>query len=239
MEKFKTLFGIEKAEIKKTCILAPILTKGLLNGLNIQKIFKANLYASGNNDQVTLIHTLVGSSFVGDAVLQLADTNCQNFILFGSCGLVRKTSKLDLGTLVTPSESVAMESFSDLLSGKNNRFSSSHADKNFLNKFLHYLRQENIFSLRCASMGSLSLEKKFKTYFLKNNIEVLDMESSAFFLAAKHINKKALALFYVTDILQEKPLFTALSPDEKVSVRNASIKAIKLLRNFSNYLSKT
>jgi purine-nucleoside phosphorylase len=237
-ENFKDIFGVDAAAIKKTCILAPVVTKDLLKKLAIQDFTRSQLYACGSNDNTTVIHTLMGPSFVGDAVLHLASTPCQNLILFGSCGLVQKTPELDIGSIVTPYESYAMESFSDLLRQKKNEFDSSAADNDFLNKLLYCLRRENLLSVKCASFGSILLEAQHKTYLLQEHVQIMDMESSAFFFAAKHTDRKAIGLFYVTDILDDKPAFRPHSPQDNQTISRARAQAVDWLAQFSQYLEK-
>lgn len=236
MSEVQNVFGIKKSEIRKTCVLAPVISKDLIAKLNIPNFARTNFYACGSNEHVTLIHTLMGASFVGDAVLHLAETPCERLILFGSCGLVTSAPSLKLGTIVTPFESYAMESFSDLLNNEKKQVDSFAADNDFLNKFLYCLRKENIPSVRCASFGSLVLEEKHKDFLLEENIQVLDMESSAFFFAAKHTHKKAVALFYITDILRDKPVFKPLSDKDQSLVTQSRSQAIDYLVTFINYI---
>ncbi len=237
MPEFKDIFGITRSQLRKTCLLVPVLTKDLLKKLDIQDFKRSNFYACGSNEHTTVIHTLMGPSFVGDAVLHLSESPCANLILFGSCGLVQTTPQLNLGSLVTPYESYAMESFSDLLSEEPRDFNSSAADNDFLNKFLYCLRKEEIQAVKCASFGSIALESKHRDYLLKENIQVMDMESAAFFFAAKHTAKKAVALFYVTDIMADQPAFKPLAEKDKQKVLHSRSHAIDLLVQFTDYLA--
>jgi len=119
MFDFKTLFGLEPCEIKKTCILVPILTKGMLDALKIKNLSKGTPYSCASSENFTLIHSRVGAPFSGDCVLHLKNTACENVILFGSCGLVEKTNLFNVGSIVTPTTGYSFESFSSLLLNKN------------------------------------------------------------------------------------------------------------------------
>ena len=90
MEKFKTLFGMEESRVKNTCIVLPLLRKGILKDLGVKEFSKGRLYSSGNSKLFTVIHTGIGPSLSGDAILHLEKTQCRNIILFGSCGLVKE-----------------------------------------------------------------------------------------------------------------------------------------------------
>ena len=118
MDSFRPLFGIDKKEIKKTCILVPLLTKGMLDAFGVAKICRGKLYQAGQGDGFTLVVTGVGAGFVGDAVLYLKETGCEQVFLFGSCGLVKETKGLSIGSLVSVVKASAFEGFSRLLLGK-------------------------------------------------------------------------------------------------------------------------
>ncbi|MBF0385093.1 MAG: hypothetical protein HQL27_04395 [Candidatus Omnitrophica bacterium] len=195
---FKSIFGIDKNKIKETCLLVPFLPRGLLRSLEIDNPQKGEIYSCGNSHNFTLIVTRVGAGFTGDCVLYLKDSPCKRTILFGSCGLVQKTPELGLGSLVTAKTSMAMESFSDLLEGKLSCKEYS-ADPRLLGMLSQGM--PNIKIVKTACVGSIMLEPKYTKFFVQNGVETLEMESSAFFSAAKASNIKAAALFYVTDIL--------------------------------------
>ena len=102
MTKFETLFGIKESEIKNTCVLVPILPKSVLSLFEIKGLSRGKIYSSGNAENFTLINTGISALFAGDAALYLANTGCKNIILFGSCGLVRSSGNMTIGSLVAP-----------------------------------------------------------------------------------------------------------------------------------------
>ncbi len=251
MPNIKSLFGIEKSQIKRTCVLTPFLTKGLLDNFQIKKLHRGKPFSSGNNNKssFTLIHTQIGAPFVGDAVLHLKETQCKNIILFGSCGLVKKnltndeTSRFDIGSLVTPTECYSLESFSEILEAskeKNKRFNSSLPSKTLLTEFKKLQKSagasENIAEVKCATFGSFVLEEKYMEYLIKQEIDVMEMECSAFFNAAKHTGKKAIALFYITDILKEQHVFADLKIKDQLKLRSSIKTASQKLIKFSEHL---
>jgi len=220
MTKFETLFGLKESEIKNTCVLMPLLPKGSLESLGVKTLSKGRIYSSGNSLSFTLVNTLMGAAFTGDAALYLSQTNCKNLILFGSCGLVKPCKGLDIGSLVTPIECYSMESFSDLLL-KNHNFKAFYPDKALLKSFLK--SNEDIPEVNCATLGSLKLEEDYLGLFSEKNIHVVDMECSSFFSAASQKNLKAMALFYVSDIINEKPFYKPLIDEDRVKL-SSSIK---------------
>lgn len=232
--EFKTLFGLKPSQIRKNCILAPFLSKNMLKDFGIADLCKGVLYGAGNASHLnlTLIRTGIGASLTGDAVLYLKETACENLILLGACGLVQEIRDLKIGSLVSPRQSFAYESFSSVLFSKFDRGTPSYPDRALLAEFLKNCEGENIQEVSCATFGSLKLEEKYKNYFVKNGIEALDMECSAFFHAAKAIRRKAFALLYATDVIGEKPLFSPASAEHKSSVLKTVKKAGSLLSSF-------
>ena len=136
MTKFETLFGMKETDIKNTCLLLPLIKKDMLYGLGIEKLARGRLYTSGNNSSFTIIHTGVGAGLLGDAALYLKNTDCQNIIAFGSCGLVDEVDDLNIGSLVTPSLSYSLESFTEMLSGYN-KWESYRPDKKLFESLIN------------------------------------------------------------------------------------------------------
>jgi len=229
MTKFETLFGISESDIKDTCILMPLLLKNTLGLFGIKGMSKGKIYSSGNNRLFTLINTGIGASFAGDAVLYLSGTACKNIILFGSCGLVKSSNGLDIGSLVAPAECCAMESFTDMLL-KHRSFKTFHPDSASLESFLS--AGNNIRKVNCATLGSLKLEEDYLYLFAEKNIQVVDMECSGFFSAAAHSRIKAIALFYVSDIINEKPFYNKFCLEDKLRLASSIKSGIKSLCDF-------
>jgi len=229
MTKFETLFGIKESEIKATCILMPILPRNALNLFGIKNLSRGKIYSSGNANNFTLINTGIGASFTGDAILYLSNTNCKNLILFGSCGLVKSSNSLNIGCLVAPVECYAMESFTDMLL-KYHNFKKFYPDKILLESFLNY--NKTILKVNCATLGSLKLEEDYLCLFAEKNVQVVDMECSGFFSAAAHMNIRAMALFYVSDIINEKPFYNKFSPEDKTKLLSSIKSSVQFLCNF-------
>ena len=82
MISFKNLFGVQPEEVQKNCVISPFLTKGLTDCLHVEELSKGKPYSAGQSDHFTFIHTQIGAPKVGDAVLYLEETACENIILF-------------------------------------------------------------------------------------------------------------------------------------------------------------
>jgi purine-nucleoside phosphorylase len=229
MTKFEIIFGIKKSEIKKTCILMPLLSKYTLDTFGIKNLSRGKIYSSGNTNHFTLINTGIGASFTGDAALHLSNTNCKNLILFGSCGLVKSPISLDIGSLVVPVKCYAMESFTNILLKKHD-FRTFFPDKTLINSFLN--NNKLVQKVNCATLGSLKLEEENLDLLADKNIHVVDMECSSLFSAAAHKHLKAMSLFYVSDIINEKPFYAKFGPKDKVNLLSSIKSGIKSLCSF-------
>ena len=232
MSNFESLFGLPKDKIQKYCILTPFLTKGLVKEFGIAEFHRTSLYASGNGPNFTLIHTKTGAPFVGDAVLALKDTSCQEIILFGACGLVKKSTDLNIGSLVLPSKSFEYESFSKLLAENYPDPHLSCADENFLADICAYSKPTGLSQVTCATFGSLELEESYLPNLIERDVDVVDMECSAFFNAASYVQRPAVALFYVTDIIGEKNFLAPLTPQEQDRIKTAQKTGVRLISEF-------
>lgn len=232
MSNFKTLFGIEPSLIQETCVVVPFLVPGLLKVLGIETLKKGKLYATANTDAFTFMKAGIGALLVGDAILYLEETNCQEVVYFGSCGLVNEKDQLTMGSLVCPKVCLSFESFTDTLLSHTNKITSQYPDQTLFQSFLNNDLSQKIQPVTGISIGSLKCEESYKEFFDEEGIEVVDMECSAFFSAARHIRKKAVALLYVTDIIGKKSFFEPLEPQDKLHIDHAIQNACKAIRSF-------
>jgi len=232
MTQFEALFGIKKSQVKKNCLILPLLKEGLLGEFGIGNFSRARLYGAGFNNDFTLIHTGLGAGLVGDAVLHLEDTPCRNVVLFGSCGLVRESSDLNIGSLVTPVDCYAQESFSELLQKKNFSQELTHPDSALLGGFLENCKDAKVREVTCLTIASLKLEEEMTDLFVKNSIDAVDMECSAFFSAAAFTKIKALTLFYASDIILKEPFYLPRTPSQKEAVAFSIKNAAGLICEF-------
>lgn len=229
MTQFEALFGIKKSQVKKNCVILPLLMKGALEGFGIRNFSRARLYGAGFNDDFTLIHSGLGVGLTGDAILHLEDTPCRNVVLFGSCGLVREAPDLNIGSLVTPVDCYAQESFSELLKNKSFSKEALHPDSAMLGRFSDNCKGVSVREVTCLTISSLKLEEEMTGLFVKRRIDVVDMECSAFFNAAAFTKIKALALFYASDIILKEPFYLPRTLPQKAAVASAIKNAAGLI----------
>lgn len=228
---FKELFGIESSQVKKACVLMPFIPKDALSGLGIRRFARGKLYRAGNGRDFTLIHTGFGPALTGDAVLYLAEAGCKNVMLFGSCGLLRENSSLGIGSLVSPSKAYSLESFSRMLANQEITSDVYYPEKKLLDDFTS-ASGSSIKQVPCATVSSLKLEEGRKGEWLRQGIEAVDMECSAFFAAAGHSGLKAIAVFYVTDIIGVKPFYQKMGLKDKAKIILARKMAAGFLCKF-------
>lgn len=232
MTRFEALFGIKNSQVKKNCLILPLLQKGILDGFNIKDFSRGRLYGVGNNNDFTLIHTGLGAGFVGDAVLYLKETPCQNMILFGSCGLVNPKNDLSLGSLVSPVECYANESFTELLTGSGDAPLAFHPHRGLLKSFLVANPEAKIREVICSTLASLKLEEGMADIFTEKKIDVVDMECSAFFSASNFTGLKSAALFYISDIIKKQPFYNKLDSKSRLKISFAIKKSSTLICEF-------
>ncbi|HEO63783.1 MAG TPA: hypothetical protein ENN78_00760, partial [Candidatus Omnitrophica bacterium] len=237
------LFGVEPEEIKKDCIISPFWSASALLGSKVHAN-KGLLYETAEAEDFTLMKTGMGPVFCGDCVLYLKDTPCKNIYLFGSCGAVKN---LDLGDMVLIKGAYDLEGFSRMLKNRD-RYHFLHrpevtqkmvsvpifynADKSLTNSLLEYA--EDIKPATCATVGSLKLEIKYKDAFVRNGIDCVDLEASAVFSAANSVKRKALGLFYVSDVIEKYPFYKPYSSQEKNLLNESRKRAFRLLCQFIN-----
>ena len=231
MPHFRSIFGIEQESVQHNCLLLPFLSPGVLNTLGIKKLSRGFLFSAGNIHNVTVINTGMGAGFTGDACLYLSNTACKNIFFFGSCGLITQQEGLNIGSLVLPTAAFAFESFSDIL---NNRLQSPLAvkpDQKLIDHFLS-LTTLKLYHANCISFASLYEEEKFIPLFKSLNAAIIEMECAALFCAAARIKVKAMAILYISDILNKKRFYETLSPEDKKNLTESISQACKAFLTF-------
>lgn len=231
MNNFRILFGIKDSQIKRNCILLPFLNKEILKVFPIDKLIRGKLYGCANKKDFTVIHTGIGAGLLGDAVLYLKDTACINIILFGCCGAAYRKQGLNIADLITSSKCYAMESFSSLLLNKNAKPAIFYPDKVMLEAFMRK-NHNNVRPSVCMTVSSLKLEDQRQELFDNLGVEALDMECSALFSAASYIGRKAIGLFYVSDIIKYKPFYKGLGQEDKNNISLSIHKAVNIICEF-------
>lgn len=212
--------------------MVPFLIPGLLKTLGIGSLKKGKLFSTANTDTFTFIKAGIGTLFVGDAVLYLEETACQEMIYFGACGLVQETDRLTIGSLVSPRECIAFEGFTDVLLKHTDNITTHYPDQELFPSFLNNKPGQNIQPVVGMSIGSLKCEEFYKEFFDKKGVEVVDMECSAFFSGAHYIKRKAVALLYVTDIIGKKSFFEPWEPKDKSRIDHAIQTACSAIQVF-------
>jgi len=238
MSVFEILFGIKESDIKKTCILMPLAARSTLEAFGVKDLSRGKLYSAANSEHFSLVRTGIGTHLLGDAVLYLDKTSCENIVLFGSCGLVKAVRDMAIGGLASPFESLACESFTQVLEEKIENCGLSRADESLFNELMKHDKNGLVKKARCVTFGSLKMEKEKLRFFAKRDIDIVDMECSALFSAARHIKKRAVALFYITDNVTSQPFYKPLPTPLKIGIMSSINYAIETIRVLAEDLSK-
>lgn len=216
MSYFKKLFGVNEQEIKKICIIMPILFSEAKKILGIKNLSKGILYNVGQQQIFSIIHTGISAELIGDAVLYLENTACKYLILYGCCGSIA-SKELEIGALISPYICYDFGNFIDMLSGKAKINRAFYPAKNLL-ELIDKVGEGKIKKVSAISVSSIKLENQYLDLFRKKGIEAIDMECASFFAAASKIRKKAAALFFVSDNLIDKLFYSQYSQEEKIKI---------------------
>ena len=202
----------------------PFVTKEILREFGVQELSRGLLYGSGNGEGCTVFHTRMSPAFTGDAVLYLASTPCRYLYFLGTCGLLPGTPGLKIGSLVSPSRCYAQESFTAILTNP-----AASGIKTTPDLILHRLLQstgKEIKGVTGISAGSLKLQSDKVDLWRGKGIQVVDLESAAFFAAARSVDRSAAALMAVSDIVGDNPWYQANDRDR---VRGSLLSAARIL----------
>ncbi|MEI6633988.1 MAG: hypothetical protein WCP22_09230 [Chlamydiota bacterium] len=221
MDTFERLFGVEKSRVGRACVLLPLAGREVVRGFGAPAFSRGMLYGTAEGRGFTLIRTGVGAALAGDAVLHLAETPCDEIVLFGSCGLAGSDRGLRIGSLVSPSVCHSAESFTRLLED-DIRFSDAlHPDAELRASVLSLSGSREISDAPCLSIGSLKLQEGLLPALRAHGIGLVDMECAAVFAAARRTGRRAAALLYAADIIVEKPFHAPLSADDRDAIDRA------------------
>lgn len=229
MADINSYFGIALSEIKKTCIICPVSDAVLFKDLGKAKKTNGLFTKIANYEKVTIISTK-NNFLVGDVVLQLKNTVCENIILFGSCG---GSGNVKISDKFIVKKVFNFESFSEMLEMKRNP-DVYYPSTVLLNEFLAKNKDETLLKVQCATTNSILLEKMYKDWFDKNKVNAIDMECSSVFSASSSINKKAIALLYVTDHISSEPFNEELDETTKAKILNSRKILAKSICEFIN-----
>lgn len=235
MNAVKRLFGVEAKDIQEDVILTPFLDFAYFAQGKKAKKAKGFLFEVLTDEYCSVIKTGVGASFVGDAVMYLAQTPCKKLYFLGSCA---GYGRCEVGDILLAEKALAVESFTDIIEEKN-RYAFVSPKKSLQNDLLkwsasHENQQEKtvIKNATIATLGSLSQQDRLTAFLKQNDISGVDMEVSAFFSAANKRNCACCALLYVTDIIGEKSFFRGLSNEERAEIKEARQRAVTLVCDF-------
>lgn len=223
MNKFHELFGIDAGEVRRNCIVCPVNDEELFCGPGEYGRHRGLLFRAAQAAGVTVI-SAKNNFLVGDCVLHLKDTSCQNVFLFGSCAGCGDAA---VGDKVLAQRSFSLESFTEMAHFKS-KPDICMPDESLNNRFLSAFSGQGVQSQACATVGSIALEESYHGWFLKNRVSCIDMETSIVFSAANYIKRRAMALLYVTDLVKGAAFTEPLAAEarEKVLASRRSLAAM-------------
>lgn len=226
----KNLFGTKIESFSKNCLLLPFIPKGLLAHFEIKKLNSGKLFHSYTTDNLSIVKTGIGASFIGDAIYYLKDSPIENFFFLGACGAVSESNTLNIGSLVLPKISYANESFSAISTNGLSWDNPFKPDPSLVES-IQELSTPKLTEVTCTALGTLALQNTLHNDLIKKEIDVVEMETAALFASAQKTKRRALALLFVTDILKTKPIFTSFQDADKNRITESLDLAYTLIEN--------
>lgn len=206
-EQVRTFFQCEPDMFTKNVVIAPRWGVEILNGHvdYIKEITKDMVYSVGiNNNKFTYVVTGMGASLMGDAVLALALTECENMIFIGSVGGL--CEEMDIGDIVIPEYSICGEGFSRYLEEDlRDCFGECYYPDNNTNlKVINSSNKLAVDDIKVHKGYTFSIDTITGEYANLDKIislgsNSIEMETSAFFKATKYSDIKAAAILLVID----------------------------------------
>jgi purine-nucleoside phosphorylase len=230
---FRRLFGIGPETVRRACVLLPFVTREVLKAFGSPSFSAGAVYAAADCGAFTLIRTGIGPALAGDCVLLLKETGCRDVVLFGSCGAVHESFFRE-DILAVVSRALCAESFTAMLRMKKPG-PWLRADRRLLKKVLSPSVPFRLKESACLTAGSLRLEVPFLKKIGRPQPDVVDMESSAVYSAARAAGKRAVAVLFATDHVSSFPYDRALASENRACLSRrisaCSETAVKILRS--------
>ncbi len=208
-------------EIQPTCILLPSNDASLFSGIKPKKPQKFPFWSLVNGSLAGSGITLITTPYnllVGDSVLNLEETSCEQIFLFGSCGGL---PGMNVGDRVLVKEAVNLESFTLMNKQNFHDLEFVPAPGNLSSNLFQFRKEAGLKEVIGATVSSLALEKKWIPILKNSGVSVMDMEASAVFSAASAIGRMAAAVLYVSDIVGSHTPGTFLSVSEHDKLKNS------------------
>lgn len=199
---YQAFFG--NSEIKERVIISPILyPKKLQPGAQEERtLLNYTIAASGDT---TFIKCAIGPSHIGDLTLMLKKTPCRKAILLGTIGSLKK--QLRIGRIFLASSAVDGEGFSGWLIKEKLRYAYKPS--------LALLKKAKE-KLPLALSGSILTVGSLLAEGSKHSkgFDGIDMESSAFFAAARYSGIDAVGIYVISDQPSIKPFYITTKKEQ-------------------------
>lgn len=218
-KKFKKLFGIAPECMGQALIISPFFNTKLLQAkLKNSEFFKGLVYkgVQGNyqGTQITFINTGIGQSLTVDCLLAQDSEKIKKIIFLGAVGAVRDLNFADM-VLID-------KAFYDANYYQKFGFNFNQKQiKNFspgekLIDLCFKVAQTQKYKLKKASLISVHTlwdqNDEMIQRIYDDNIQCLDLECALFYATAALKKIEAVALCYVSDLINAKPYWSDFSP---------------------------
>ncbi len=236
----RTVFGCAPDEVSERVVVTPFIplknfrrhVDGPVTEL-APPFFYKGFTAAFSGARVTVVHTGVGPSRVGDCLAFLSLTPARRVAFVGAVGGL--APELAIGDWFEPVEAADGEGFSrylregfDAVVSAAPRHPVPEAARGAVRRLLEArgfrVRQGSVFTV-----GSIAAECPGHLRALRRaGYDAVEMELSAFLAAASHHGLEPAVFTYVSDLPLEKPLWAPL-PAEQAAALRAAYRAAPLL----------
>lgn len=218
------------SKIKDNVVLAPTMKVDFWKEFNgdIEELYSKYHTISNvkiNELEFTYITTGIGAPNLVDIVLALGNTNCQNIIFIGSVGSLDKN--INIGDIVIPECSLCGDGVCRYLTEKSLKDSDTFGKQYYPNKDLTNITLEITKDICSKENINYHLAKNFSidTIFaqfahideiISLGCNVIEMETAALFRSSEICNKRATAIFCVSDnTINKKSLYSGRDENDK------------------------
>ncbi len=229
----RTVFGCAPEAVSERVVVTPFIPlknfRRHVHGPVIElspPFFYKGFTASFSGTRVTVIHTGVGPSRVGDCLAFLSLTPARRVAFAGAVGGL--APGLAIGDWFEPVEAADGEGFSRYLRdgfeavvSAARRHPVPEATRGTVRRLLE-ARGFRVHRGPVFTVGSIAAESPEHLRFLRRaGFDAVEMELSAFLAAAAHHGLEPAVFTYVSDLPLGKPLWEPLPPEQTEALRTA------------------
>lgn len=192
-----------------------------------------------NGKKVTYISTGIGACNILDATLALGCTSCKEIVFIGSVGALDRNMKI--GDIIIPECSISGVGTnryltSGSISGNDTFGKKYYPNKNFYNETLSIANEITkntdieVYLGKTYSVDTIFAQYAHLEDIINMGCNSIEMETAAFFDAAKVANIKATVIFSISDnTVFGKSLYNGRTEEDRIKIKRSKKEIIPLI----------